>query len=97
MDSIIINKFNGNDINYSIQKDVNMLNICVFNNINNILYYQTYKIVSDYCGDIYFTPIKNEFNDGTIFSTKELKILLDSECEYPDVDFYDLNKLFNLD
>lgn len=91
----MMNKFNGKVTDYSIQTDVNMFNVCVYNNINNILYYQTYKIVSDYCGDIDFTPIKNEFNDGNLFTTKELKTLLGSEYEYTDVNSYHLDNLFN--
>lgn len=89
----MMNKFNGKAIDYFIQIDINMFSVCLYNNINNILYYQIYKIVSDYCGDIYFTPIKNEFNDEMLFTTKELKTLLGSE--YTDVDSYHLDNLFN--
>ena len=101
MNSIMMNKFNGNAIDYTIHKDLDMVYICVFNKIYKeiILYDQTYKIVKDYCGDIYFTPLEKEypFKDGTNFTRKELKILLDYECEYPDVNSYDLDILFNFE
>lgn len=94
MNTIIANKFKDNFVDYSIQEDHNMFNICVYGNYKSILYYQTYKIVSEYCGDISFIHIPNELNDGKLFTTKELKILFDIH-KYPDVDYYYLDNLFN--
>ena len=95
MNPIVLNKFNGKATNYSIQEDNNMFNICIYGTNNRVLYYQTYKIVSEYCGNIYFDSIQNEFNDGMLFTTKELKILFDIDSEYPDVNNYHIDSLFN--
>lgn len=96
IDTIVANKFNGNYVDYSIQEGSNtMFNICVYGHKNSILYYQTYKIVNEYCGDISFVPIPNEFNNGMLFTTKELKILFEIDCKYPDADYYYLDNLFN--
>lgn len=95
MNTIVINKFNDKNIDYSIQEGVNLYNISVYANYGRMLYYQTYKMVSEYCGDISFKPIRNEFNNANLFDNAELKILFGIECEYPDVDYYYLDNLFN--
>lgn len=90
----IANKFNNTVIEFSLQIDGKLYNICVFDmKFERMLYYQTYKYITEYCGDCVFEPIKNNFGDGKLFTTKELKIIFEIDCD--DVDDYCLEKLFS--
>ena len=95
MNTILVKKFNNKALNYSIQEDVHLYNISVYGNHDSMLFYQTYKIVNEYCGDCSFTSIKNEFSDGKLFTNGELKSLFEIENVYPNVDNYYLDNLFN--
>ena len=86
------NKLNNNNFTVSIQNDNKMHNLYVYDEFKRILFYQTYEIISEYCGDIAFKPLKNEFNDGKLFTSKELKIIF--EINIDDCNDYNLNELF---
>jgi hypothetical protein len=89
---ILSNKLNNNNFTVSIQNDNKIHNLCVYGEFKRILFYQTYEIINEYCGDITFKPLKNEFNDGKLFTNKELKIIF--EINIDDCNDYNLNELF---
>jgi hypothetical protein len=99
--TIIQNKFRHRNIIYHTSRDINgeghsLYSIYIYGrNKTSLLYWQTYKIIREYCGDINFIPIRNEFNNGTLFTQEELKIIFNMEQEYPTIDNYNLDSLFH--
>ena len=94
--SLMCDKFNASmdtrdtvDIDVSVAGDLYCL--CVHAN-HKMLYYQVYKHKMLYCGDSIFEPIRNEFGDGTVFTTTELKAIFNVDCN--DVEDYHLERLF---
>jgi hypothetical protein len=91
---ILSNKLNNNNFTVSIQNDNNLYNLSVYDEFKRFLFYQTYEIINEYCGEISFKPLKNEFNNGKLFTNKELKTIF--EINIDDCNSYNLNELFRI-
>ena len=96
MNTTLFCTFGNAVVDYSIQEDINSWNIAVYGKYNHILHYQTYVLAREYCGDISFKPVKNEFRGEKMFTNAELKSLFGVENVYPNIDNYHLDNLFNL-
>ena len=88
MKDIVTSKFNNIDIDFVIHEGDKMCNLCIYDKCNRILYYQTYKIVYEYCNDILFKPIKNEFNDELLFTNEELKQIFEIQDNNNNNSYY---------